>query len=204
MGCTEPSEDFVRLLSAELIGSRRFTPVVRDQFTSLTKRAFEQLIGARINERLKGAMTAEAVSVLSVSSLPVVEPVAALVKSATVSSPSGSADPVAQISTSPEEVEAFHIIRSILRDVVPSKRIFMRDAQSYCALLLDDNNRKPVARLRFNNPQRLRLGLFGSSKEEEVVDLSCVDDIFNYAERLKETISTLLGVSKFPVGNVET
>ena len=72
----------------------------------------------------------------------------------------------------------------------------MRDAQSYCALLLDDNNRKPVARLRFNNTQRLRLGLFGANKEEEVVDISCVDDIFNHSDRLKETVTALLSAGE--------
>jgi predicted type IV restriction endonuclease len=36
-----PSEDFVRLVSADLIGNRRFTPAVKDQFT-LRKRRFNQ------------------------------------------------------------------------------------------------------------------------------------------------------------------
>src|SRR5690606_6006910 len=52
-----PPEDFVRLISGELIGSKRFTPIVKDQFTLITKRAFEQLLGEKINDRLKGAMT---------------------------------------------------------------------------------------------------------------------------------------------------
>ena len=35
----------------------------------------------------------------------------------------------------------------------------MRDAQSYCAVLLDDNNRKPLCRLMFNKSNRLRLAV---------------------------------------------
>jgi hypothetical protein len=58
-----PTEDFVRLLSLELLGTKRFTPAVRDQFTAITKIAFEQFIGERINERLKGAMSPESVTV---------------------------------------------------------------------------------------------------------------------------------------------
>ena len=54
-----PSEDFVRLAAADLLGSKRFTPAVKEQFTSITQRAFEQLIGEKINARLKGAMTLE-------------------------------------------------------------------------------------------------------------------------------------------------
>lgn len=50
-----PAEDFVRLASVGLFGSKKFTPALKDQFTLITKRAFEQLVGERINDRLKGA-----------------------------------------------------------------------------------------------------------------------------------------------------
>jgi predicted type IV restriction endonuclease len=54
-----PSEDFVRLVASEMVGGRRLTPAIRDQFTGVTKRAFEQLLAEKINERLKGAMAPE-------------------------------------------------------------------------------------------------------------------------------------------------
>jgi hypothetical protein len=172
---SNPSEDFVRLVSADLIGAKRFSPTIKDQFTTITKRAFEQLIGAKINERLKGAMTHDP---------------APLLVSATPHEPVGSEEnpKESQVATSPEELEAFYAIRAILRDVVSSKRVAIRDAQSYCAILLDDNNRKPICRLRFNNVEKLRLGLFNENKEEDVVSLESVDDVFNFADRLKSTV----------------
>jgi hypothetical protein len=103
-----------------------------------------------------------------------------------VISPEGVND--VPLVTSPEEIEGLHIIRSILRGVVSSRRIVMRDAQSYCAILLDDNNRKPVCRLRFNNTDNLALGLFNDKKEEERVALGDLDDLYNHAERLKATV----------------
>lgn len=171
-----PSEAFVRLVSTDLLGNRRFTPALKDQFTLITKRAFEQLLGERINERLKGAMTPE----------PVVSP-----------EPSAPVMPVetateVQIVTTPEEIEGFHIVRSILRGSVNPQRVSMRDAQSYCAILLDDNNRKPICRLRFNNTQKLSLGIFNDKKEEERFAIECVDDIYNYAEQLKATVAGYL------------
>ena len=96
------------------------------------------------------------------------------------------------ITTSPEEWEAFHTVRAILRGVVPAKRIFMRDAQSYCAILLDDNNRKAICRLRFNNTQKLRLGVFNDEREESLVELDAVEDIFNYTEQIKATATSYL------------
>lgn len=171
-----PSEEFVRLLSSDLLGNRRFTPTIKDQFTMITKQAFEQLLSEKINERLKGAMTPE-ISTAPEAPIPVI--------------PAEDAAET-QIVTTPEEIEGFHTIRAILHNVVSSRRIFMRDAQSYCAILLDDNNRKPICRLHFNNAQKLSIGLFSENKVEERVTLEAVDDIFNYSEQLKATVNGYL------------
>lgn len=180
-----PAEEFVRLVSSELLGTRRFTPAIKDQFTLITKRAFEQLVGEKINERLKGAMTPESVTVAEPAATAPAAPVATAEPQA-----AGSAEP--QTVTSAEELEGFFIVRAIVRSLVPSKRVVMRDAQTYCAVLLDDNNRKPVCRLRFNNREKLRLGVFNAKREEEVVSLETVDDIYNYTEQLRATVSSYL------------
>ncbi len=44
------------------------------------------------------------------------------------------------IITTAEELEGFFSIKSILREIIDSKRVAMRDHKSYCAILLDDNN----------------------------------------------------------------
>ena len=182
---TSPTEEFVRLASSELLGTKRFTPQIRDQFTAVTKRAFEQLIGEKINERLKGAMAPESITITDRAPAPTQQP------SVEVQSAAG-ATPEPAVITSSEELEAFHTIRAILRGVIPAKRIFMRDAQSYCAILLDDNNRKAVCRLRFNNTQKLRIGTFNDKREETVVELDAVEDIFNYADQIKATVTSYL------------
>jgi hypothetical protein len=174
-----PSEEFVRLVSAELLGNRRFTPALRDQFTLITKRAFEQVIGERINERLKGAMSVD----VSLS-----QEAATQTASADVAA-ENAAEPA--IVTTEQELEGYYIIKSILRSVVSPKRVYMRDAQSYCAILLDDNNRKPICRLRFNNSNKLCIGLFNERKEEERVFIEVVDDIHNFSDRLKATVGWL-------------
>lgn len=169
-----PTEDFVRLVAADLVAGKRFTPALRDQFTVITKRAFEQLVGEKINQRLKGAMTPDTVAEPDV-----------------IAEPPASGE--AAIETTEHELEGFYAVRAMLRGVVSSKRVVMRDAQSYCAVLLDDNNRRPICRLRFNNSQKLRLGLFNETKEEEILPLESVDEIFNFEERLRTTVALYLG-----------
>lgn len=173
---TNPSDEFVKLVAGDLLQGKRFTPAIKDQFAAITKRAFQQLISSKINDILNSAMRPDSEVVTGVTSD---EPKA----------DDGQKDQDGkEIITTAEEVEGFHIVRSILRDVIPPKRVFMRDAQSYCAILLDDNNRKPICRLRFNNTSRLVLGLF-NGKEEEKIQIDDVDKIHDFADRLRATVS---------------
>ncbi|ANH66405.1 type I restriction endonuclease [Mitsuaria sp. 7] len=183
---TQPSEDFVRLVSTDLLGSRKFTASVKEQFTAITRQAFEQLIGEKINDRLKGAMSPESPSLID--PLPV-----APSATAATAAPAATADTPAkeaQVVTTAEELEGFHIVRSIVRELVATRRVVMRDAQSYCAILLDDNNRKPICRLRFNNIQKLRIGLFNETKDEEQFSLESLDDIYNFANQLRAAVAS--------------
>ena len=171
-----PTDDFVKLVAADLLQGKRFTPAIKDQFSILTKRAFQQFISSKINEILNNAMRPDS------------EVVAGVVEQTQPDASDSLTENNKEIVTTAEEWEGYHIVKSILRDVVTPKRIFMRDAQSYCAILLDDNNRKPICRLRFNNTSRLALGLF-NGKDEERVQISEVDDIHNFADRLKQTVT---------------
>lgn len=161
-----PSEDFVRLACSEVINGKRITPAIKEQFTLITKNAFQQLISDKINERLKLAM----------------EPSEELKKDNIISDQDSDG-----IITTEEEFEGYRIVRAILRETVDPKRVVMRDSKSYCAILLDDNNRKPICRLRFNNPSRMMLGLF-EEKEERIVSVTDLSDIYQHADHFKKTV----------------
>jgi predicted type IV restriction endonuclease len=55
-----------------------------------------------------------------------------------------------EIVNTDEERDGFNIARAIAVSEVAPDRIFLRDAKAYCAVLLDDNNRKPIIRLNLN------------------------------------------------------
>lgn len=172
---TNPPEEFVRLASAEFLAGKQFRNAVKDQFTLVTKRAFQQLLGDKINERLKGAMTQE--------------PPLVLEENISLHPSAGSAE---VFEPSAIEKEAFQIIRAVLRPLVKPSRVTIRDAASYCAILFEDNNRRPICRLRFNNESRLVLGLFDANKEEERIVLASIDDIFDYGDRLHAVVAAYL------------
>ena len=78
-----------------------------------------------------------------------------------------------------------------MRTEVDSKRVVARDTQSYFGILLDDNNRKPIARLHFNRAQKY-IGLFDADKKETRHPIDTLDDIFMHADALK-TAAKLYG-----------
>jgi hypothetical protein len=67
----------------------------------------------------------------------------------------------------------------------------MRDTKTYCGILLDDNNRKPIIRLRFNSTNKKRIGII-ENKQETKYPIDGVNDIFDYAEQIKATVSEYL------------
>ncbi len=150
------------------------------QFTDITRRALNQFVTERINERLKSALGPD--SPTAEASLPAHVALPAPVATA-VEPPDGDA----KVVTTPEEIEAYMVVKAILREVVEPRRVFIRDAESYCAILLDDNNRKPICRLRFNATKKV-LGLFNADKSEERVTIADLNDLYLHADRLKATV----------------
>ncbi len=67
----------------------------------------------------------------------------------------------------------------------------MRDAKSYCAILLDDNNRKPLARLHFNSPTARYLGVFSGKNEEERRPVQGPVDIYQHTDAILARVQEL-------------
>jgi hypothetical protein len=174
---SEPDDDFVRLVASRVYDGV-ITQKVREQFAQLTRKATAQFLGDQINERLKSAMTGAVRPVIPAQVSPETqEP---------VDSSTDSDAEKTKIETTVEEIEGFNIIKAIVRSEVDVKRIAARDTQSYFGVLLDDNNRKPLARLHFNRQQKY-LGTFDADKNETRHPIDALDDIFEFADILKDT-----------------
>ena len=176
-----PSEDFVKFFVSQIY-SGRMTQSIREQFSQTTRKALNQFINDQINERLKTALGTET------NLIP--EEAQMMPKSNEAQASNGIISPAQpEITTTKEELEAFYIIKAVLHDVVESKRIVLRDQLSYCGVLLDDNNRKPLCRLWFNNEQK-SLGFFDNEQKKETkIPIGSLDDIYKFADRLKATVA---------------
>lgn len=162
-----PSDDLVRILAKRIFGGQMNARNL-EYFGGVIKRSFAGYVNDLINERLKSALQSQEEKQQA---------------EADEHKPQVDDD---KIVTTEEEMEAFHIIKAILRSTIPSDRIFYRDAQNYFTVIIDDNNRKLVCRLYLNSPTNKMIGYVGGDKKEIRQKISSIDEIYNYADQLIE------------------
>lgn len=89
-----------------------------------------------------------------------------------------------KIVTSEAELDGYYIIKTLLRESIDADRISIRDGINYCSVLLDNNSRKPIARMYLNGSNKY-LGLFDDkTREEGKVPIETPDDIYKYTDKL--------------------
>lgn len=91
------------------------------------------------------------------------------------------------IHTTTEEVQAFGFIQGVLSLKVEPSRITMRDARTYCAVLLDDNNRKTLCRLYLESSKKK----IEFPKLEQAIELQGVADLKKARTLLFKTLALL-------------
>ncbi len=171
-----PTEGFVRHF-AKQIYQGMLTTKIMDQFSSLTKRSLQQYINDLITERLKSALKKEHENEGQLAEQEELLPL-------------DSSEP--KIETTVEEMEGFMIVKSILRQKIRPERIAHRDAQSYFAILLDDNNRKTICRLYLGASKKY-ISTFDEQKKETKNEIASLDDIFKFGDLLLTTVANYDG-----------
>jgi len=165
-----PSPEFVKLFTKQVYPGM-ITSKVLELFTNLTKKSVQQYMSDLITERLKTALNKEdeAAKEEAKQIVTVIEP-------------------ESKVVTTEEEIEAFMIVKSILRQKVDLKRISYRDSQSYFVILLDDNNRKTICRLYLHGNKKYFVTL-DDNKKEVKVEIKSLDDIFPLSELLFKVVA---------------
>lgn len=170
-----PSPEFVKLLTKQVYDGI-VTPRVLEQFTALVKTSVANHINDNIADRLNVAIKSTgAHTPIKETPLAVAEP---------QSEPQSE---VSKVVTTDEEKEGYFLVKSILRNIVAPERITYRDAQSYFAIMIDDNNRRIVCRLYLNSPTNKQLSITDDSKKEVKYKITALDDLYLYAEQITES-----------------
>jgi hypothetical protein len=173
---SNPSPELVKLFSKQVYDGV-MTAKILEQFTTLVRNSISGLISDKISERLKTALKTESEIEQSNEDL---------------SKPSESTPKENNIKTTDEELEGYFIVKSILRPHIACDRITYRDAQSYFAIFIDDNNRKQVCRLYLNSQTNKYIAFVGEDKKEVKHKISTLDEIYNHSDELINTIQKYL------------
>ncbi len=166
-----PSKEFVRFFLGRVYQGR-ITPAARDQFGSLAKQAFAQFINDRVNTRLKSALE---------------QGDDRTAKPADGDGPSAGEDHEVPEFV-PLELEAFQIIKAIVRDVVDVHRLNLEVYKRHTSVHL--SNYRLVCRLRLRT-KNLSMGLISDDGTEERILLNDLDDIFGHADGLRATVASI-------------
>jgi predicted type IV restriction endonuclease len=169
-----PSEEFVKFIARQVY-SGKLTAGVLAQFAVITKQAFTQFINEHITERLRSAMEEPAV------------PLEPAIETNSVNGHQNgavAAEDTHKVAATPEELEAYYIVKAIACAVIEAERIVYRDSQTYFSILCDDNNRRPICRLHFNGKQK-SIGLLDANHNEVRIPIANLNEIYKLADRLR-------------------
>ena len=175
----EPEEDWIRFFTTRVYDGA-ITQRVREQFAPLVNKAAKQFLNDQVNDRLKTALSATSFA-----------PAEVIADAGQVTSQPAAQDDLdrdTELTTTLEELEGYQIVKAIACSEVKPQRVVHRDSKSYFAIILDDNNRKPIARLHFNGKSKKYLGLFDQEKNETRHEIESLDDIYQHAAHIRDAV----------------
>ncbi|OQB30268.1 MAG: hypothetical protein BWY08_01278 [Bacteroidetes bacterium ADurb.Bin174] len=183
---SEPSNEFVRFFVKAINGS--YTAKQVEQYTPLVKRSIQNHINDVISDRLNVAMENNKNARLEKEKTP----------TKTEELPEGaiSVSEDGKVVTIQEEIDAYNIIRSILRKHIDAAQITYTDYQSYFVVQINDNSWYWVCRINIGKRKKQ----IGFPKENykgcEWIQIETIDDIFKYENNLIEALNLSLSFIK--------
>jgi hypothetical protein len=173
---SNPSDDFVEYIARQVYPKdKKLMPKTKEKFKKITKESLDQFLEDKIKQTLKSAMASASKKQPEEVSL-----------GTTIPQPVSEKEDSGVITTD-EEWEGYYFVKAILNDIIDPSRIIIRDAKSYCPILLD-NNKKPICRLYFNSKQKF-VGFFDNEKREEnKIPITNINELFKHANHIKGVV----------------
>ena len=163
---TTLDDSFINYILGEVYQGRRTQQVI-ERFTPIIKKAYNGYINDVINDTLKSAMLSHED-----------DPKKETIDDDTDSEQIEPEEPVSKIETTPDELEAYGLIKAILRNTLPPDKICHKDTESYFGILYDNNTRKWICRLKLETSKKLLL------LPDEKYVIESIDEILSYADQL--------------------
>lgn len=171
---SSPSEELVRLIYKKMIPGGVFNDKKKAKLAPLVKAALDGIIAEKVKSNLDAALktTQEA-------------------QEAAEEVPHSVLGPDTGIVTTQEEKDAYMIVKAICAEIASPERVVMRDAKTYCAILFDNNNRRPICRFIFGASGKKSIVFFDGPQEERVF-INDIQDIYQFKNRILGAVKKYL------------
>lgn len=186
---SSPTPEFVRFFARQAYTSGQITSKVIDMFTPLVKKSISSIINDIISDRLNtaiknGEQTSDPLQMSDNTSINT------STENTEEKLPDGVVymDKESGVVTTQEELDAYNIVRSILRKSVDVTRITYRDYKSYFVVNLDNSQWFWICRISIG-ARKKQIGIpLDNYKSCEWLQIDSIDDIFKYAGKLEESL----------------
>ncbi|MEQ6205485.1 type I restriction endonuclease [Enterococcus mundtii] len=168
----EPSDNFVKYLLGEIYEGMKTKQTI-EKFKPIIKKGMNQFIAEKVNDKLSAALKTSVITDEN--------------EAKSQSDTTDESD--SEVITTPEELEAYTICKVVLKDTIPLNRLFYRDNRSYFNILLDDNIRKWILRVRFNS-SGMKIELNDDNKT--IYELFEPMDIYNLSKEMINVVNKFL------------
>lgn len=167
-----PSDDFVRFFLASSY-TGRMTQQILEKFRPVVKKSLNNYISELMNDKIKAALSAEKE-----------ETEVSRDDMDSENGPSETDDKKApHVVTTNEELEAYFLIKTILKQKVPVEDITYKDTERYMNVLYKGNIRNWVCRLVLTESRKYIL-IPDENKKPVRIDLTSIYDLEKYEEEL--------------------
>lgn len=174
-----PSDNFVRFILSDGVYEGVKTQGVVDKYRPLVKKALSQFLNDLVNDKIQTALKSGEEAGQQEEQPQEEHAEEPLEEKSRYS-----------VVTTEDEMQAFYIIRSILRDVVPMNRLSYKDTVNYFGVNLDDKATKWVCRLTLKESSKTIT--IPQSDTNIKYALNSIDDIYNMKDALCARINDLL------------
>jgi len=170
-----PSDNLVSHFVSFVYEGKKTLSVI-EKFRPILKNSLNQYISEMMSDKIKSALNVQDTPNLS-------EPIA--------ENPAITQEPVHKIITTPEELEAYFIVKNILKDLTPISNVTFKDNERYMVILFQDKPTKWICRFYFTSMSK-SIVLPDENKKETRFKIDNIYDIENYSDQLKETLKRYL------------
>lgn len=166
-----PSDSFVSLFVSAVYDGKKTQSVI-EKFRPILKASLNQYITENMNEKIKSALNAQE-------------------ETAETEEIEEDIKPKRNIVTTQDELEAYFIIKNILKEVVNIDDITFKDNERYMAVLYKNKTTKWICRLYFNSSTKY-IAIPDADKKEKRISLNDLYEIEQYKQDLLDVLTRYL------------